>query len=164
MRQDRIHGPFLTILAMLLPGAFSAGAVAQESASFVMERVTLSATASQAASTSFDMAVSFGQEVPVGSASLCNVGYLQTFGFWSVLGFQDAPTRLSVAHGLEGPEGVELTWTGSSDSFTLFRSDQPQDLAQPGNVALVTAACNASDGPPPGIELVFYVVLLSGGP
>lgn len=137
--------------------------MAQESASFVMDRVTVSATASHAASAGFDMALTFGQEVPVGSASLCNVGFLQTLGFWSVLGTQDAPIRLLVDHATD-PAEVELQWTGSSDSFTVYRSDLPDTVVEPPNVALITPACAATDAPPVAVDIVYYLVLPTGGP
>jgi hypothetical protein len=129
-----------------------------------MDRVTVSATASHAASARFDLAVTFGQEVPVGGASLCNVGFLQTLGFWSVLGPQDAPIQLQVNHGATDPAEVELLWTGSSDSFTVYRSDLPENVVGPPNVALVTPVCAATDAPPVEVDIVYYLVLPTGGP
>jgi hypothetical protein len=128
-----------------------------------MDRVTVSAAASWSTSTRFDMAVTLGQEGPVGGASLCNVGFVQTLGFWSVLGHADAPILLQVNHGAAHPASVELQWSGSSDSFTLYRSDLPDTVVAPPNVALTTPECSATDAPPAEVDLVYYLVLPTGG-
>lgn len=156
--------PVLTAFVLYHLATISNHALAQESASFVMNRVSISATASHATSARFDLALTFGQEVLAGSASLCNVGFLQTLGFWSVLGSQDAPIQLQVSHGATDPAEVELQWTGSSDSFTVYRSDLPESVVGPPNVALITPVCAATDAPPVEVEIVYYLVLPTGGP
>jgi hypothetical protein len=139
-------------------------ALAQESETFVMDLVTVTSMASRAASPRFDMAVTLGQEVPVGGASLCNTGFVANLGFWSVLGPFDTPIVLQVEHGATHPANVELQWSGSSGFFTLYRSDLPDSVVAPPNVALTTPECAATDAPPEEVDLVYYLVLPTGGP
>ncbi len=154
----------VTALALFALVAVESPALAQESASFVMNRFTVSATASRTMSTRFDMAITFAQEVPVGGASLCNVGFVQNLGFWSVLGHSDAPILLQVDHAVGNPADVDLEWSGSSDSFTLYRSAFPDSIMALPNIALITPECFAMDAPPPEIDVIYYLVLPTGAP
>lgn len=159
----RAHRRILAALTgLVVAGTSTCPTLAQESASFRMERVTTSATAATASSTSFGMDVTFGQEVPVGSASRCNLGFVQNLGFWSVLGRSDSNIRLTVTHGAT-PAEVALEWTGSSDAFTVYRSDLPGMIAAPANVALTTTECAAADLPPEA-PIAYYVVLPANAP
>jgi hypothetical protein len=160
----RVRWSLVAALVLLTLVIVDSPALAQESASFVMERFTVSATADRATSPRFDMAVTLGQEVPVGGASLCNVGFVQNLGFWSALGHADAPIFLQVDHGAGHPADVDLEWSGSSDSFTLYRSDLPYSVVAVPNVALTTPECSATDAPPAEVDLVYYLVLPTGAP
>ena len=160
----RVHRPIISAVFLFVLVIAGTRALAQESASFVMDRFTVSATASRAASARWDMAITLGQEVPVGGASLCNVGFVQNLGFWSALGYSDAPILLQVDHGSGGPGEVDLQWTGSSDSFTLYRSDLPDGVVGPPNIALTTPTCFATDAPPEELDFIYYLVLPTGAP
>jgi hypothetical protein len=131
---------------------------AQESPSFVMDRITFSSAAQQATSASFEMSVTFAQEGLVGSASLCNQGYVQNFGFWSVMGYSPIPVMLRAARNTANPFDVDLSWTGSATSFEIYRSTIPNGIIDPPNLAAVTSECSDTDTPP-NAPIVFYLVV-----
>jgi hypothetical protein len=164
MYVDRLvrHRSLTAILCLSLLAIPTLG-TSQESTSFRMERVTLASSADQASSTSFATSITLGQEVPSGSASACNIGYVQTLGFWSLFGNAPVPQLLRVEHDPLDPWGVRLTWSGSAASFEVFRSELPVDVEEPGNVILNTVACEATDSPPVEPELVYYRVLPDRG-
>ena len=148
-------------IAVLLAAAVATPGFAQESASYVMDRVTMSAAAQRASSTNFDISVTFGQEGPVGSASLCNQGYVQNFGFWSVQGYSPVPLVLRATRNTADSSDVDLIWTGSASSFEVYRSTAPSGIIDPPNLAAVTPACSATDSPPTA-TIVYYLVVPAG--
>src|SRR5262249_501900 len=121
----------------------------------------LSATGAPASSPHFDMRVTYGQTVPVGAVSQCNDGYLQTAGFWSVLGDQPVPLMLFVDYDTANPEGVILTWTGSSSQFDIYRSSAASSILDPGNLTTTAYACTTADLPP-AARCNFYQVVPAG--
>jgi len=137
-------------------------AFAQESASFVMSRVTLSATGAVSSSAHFDTRVTFGQEVPVGAASICNDGYHQSAGFWSLLGDQPVPTLLVATADAMTPGGVILSWTGSATEFDVYRADAPDSVVDPMNLSQTVFVCTTSDSP--SFEPIIYYMVAPGGP
>ena len=56
------------------------------------------------------------------------------------------------------PSAVDLDWSGSVDTFQLFRSTSPLNLTDPGNLHLATPLCFASDTES-GSGILFYKVL-----
>jgi hypothetical protein len=143
-------------LSLCAPVAF-----AQSSASFVMDRVTVTSAAEPSASASFSMALTFAQEGPVGSISRCNDSFVQNTGFWSILGETPVPVILRVARDGSDPTLPALSWSGSSSEFTLYRAVMAQGVVDPLNSVLVTATCAAIDTPPPA-AVVFYLVEPTG--
>ena len=133
-------------------------ASAQESASFVMGRVTFAATGAVAASPNFDMRVTLGQAVPVGAVSRCNDGYHQSAGFWSILGDQPVPTLLLLAKDPANPGGVILSWTGSASQFDLYRSISAGSVLDPGNFFGSVFDCTTADLPPVSPRVYYRVV------
>jgi hypothetical protein len=131
---------------------------AQESSSYVMDRITFNSAAQQTTSTTFVMNVTFVQEVPVGSASLCNQGYVQNLGFWSIMGYSSVPVMLRAARNTADPFDVDLSWTGSASSFEIYRSTVPNGIVDPPNLAAVTSECSDTDTPP-NAAIVYYLVV-----
>jgi hypothetical protein len=131
----------------------------QESPSFVMDRVTVSAIAARTSSARFDLAVTFAQEVPVGGASFCNAGFVADLGFWSLLGGGRAPILLTVDHSPMAPEDVDLRWTGSAETFGVYRSSMPEDIALPSSLTRTTSECSAPDSPPVEPAVIYYIVI-----
>ena len=144
----------LGLLSVTLVGSDSP----PESASFVMSRVTLSATAQRASSAGFETSVTLAQEGPVGAASFCNGGFTQNVGFWSILGAAPVPLVLRAAR---NGSDVDLNWTGSAFSFEVYRSDSPVAVVAGPNLATTTPACADTDSPP-DVEIVYYVVIPAG--
>ena len=157
----RARFPRRNLLVTLLLLAWAGAASAQESASFVMTRVTLAATGSTAASPSFEMRVTLGQAVPVGAVSRCNDGYHQSAGFWSVLGDLPVPTLLLVNKDPGDPSGVVLSWTGTASQFDLYRSSAAVSVLDPINFVVSAFGCAISDFPP-NTPRTYYQVVPSG--
>mgnify|MGYP001825950872 CR=1 FL=1 len=132
---------------------------AQRSANYAMERVTVSASASHLESASFGLDVTLAQEGPVGSLSYCNVGYLQSTGFWSVLGEHPAPIVLEVNRNELVPEGVDLAWTGSAALFDVYRAELPSSVADLPNLMTTTKDCVMGDIPPLEPDVLYYLVV-----
>jgi len=138
------------------PAAFG-----QSSASFRMDRVTVASAAEPSSSANFALTLTFAQESPVGSISRCNDSFLQSTGFWSVLGETPVPVMLHVNRDASDASLPLLTWSGSSSEFTLYRAVLAQGVVDPINEALVTNACTAVDTPPPA-TVTYYVVEPTG--
>jgi hypothetical protein len=152
--------------AAILVGCLLAGPVtvpAQQSASYVMDRVTATASAHRLSSASFDLSVTVAQEGPVGSVSFCNGGFLQSTGFWSVLGEHPAPVKLRVAWSTSYGAEIELTWSGSAPSFDVYRSDAPESIVNGANLTATTTGCETTDTPPAEPSILYYLVVPGGG-
>ena len=132
---------------------------AQESASFRMDRLTVAGGAGSSSSTSFAMTVLAASEGPVGSSSFCNAGFVNTLGFWSVLGNAQVPVRLQVGLVPETPADVDLAWTGAADTFEVYRADLPEDVLNSNNLLEETAVCEAEDSLASSADLLFYKVI-----
>ena len=153
----RPGGVFLTLMAACAAGVPSA--FSQESASYVMNRVTVSSTADFVFSPSFEMAVTFAQEGPVGSVSVCNDGAFQSTGFWSIVG--DPPASIVLDVFPDPPGSVDLAWTGSAQLFEILRGELADTVPAPANSLATTSLCAASDTPPGGV--IFYYLVVSAG-
>ncbi len=152
--RGRIPSAVAAVISTLIVGP----GLAQESANYRMERVTIGAAAQRVSSSTFDMSATFAQQGPVGAASLCNQGFVQNTGFWSILGYSPAPVVLRAARSVVDPADVDLTWTGSASSFELYRSVFPNDVVDPPNLAAITAECGVTDSPPT-VTIVYYLVV-----
>ena len=126
-----------------------------------MERITIAASAGPVSSANFSTAVTFAQEVPVGSISRCNDGFLQSTGFWSVLGETPVPVFLFADKNDVEQTSVDLLWSGSSSEFTVYRSTFPDAVVDPLNEIVNTTLCATTDAPPPA-SIVFYLVQPTG--
>jgi hypothetical protein len=132
--------------------------LAQQSASFSIDRITMAAGGQSINSASFHSTVIAGQVSPSGAASFCNSGYMSSLGFFSILGDTVVPIRLNLAKNEIDPSTVELSWTGNADDFQIYSSSLPQDVLDPLNLDQETFLCDGSDSP--GSEsLVFYKVI-----
>lgn len=134
---------------------------AQSSTNFRMDRVTVTSGAETVSSLNYSIAITYAQEGPVGSISRCNDSFLQSTGFWSILGETPVPVQLHI--GRDGTDRTlpALTWSGSSSEFTLYRATMPQGVVDPPNETLVTSSCAAVDTPPLA-SVVYYVVEATG--
>ena len=136
---------------------------AQESPSFVMDRVSATAVGNTTVSANYETTVVMGQESPTGAVSFCNGGFINSFGFWSVLGDLSVPIRLEVARDSIDPSVVQLSWSGADDLFQVFRSLTPEDALDPLNLDDETSACSAADLEAGSANLIFYQIIAKPG-
>ncbi len=136
-------------------------ASAQESASFRLERITFAAGAEPVSSANYATTITIAQEGPVGSVSRCNDGFLQSTGFWSVLGESPAPVWLTVDKNDVDPTQVDLVWSGSSSQFDVYSAQAADSLPEPYNLLLTTSDCAVTDAPP-SAPITYYLVLPTG--
>jgi hypothetical protein len=134
---------------------------AQESASFRLDRITFAAGAGPVSSANYITTITIAQEGPVGSISRCNDGFLQSTGFWSVLGESSAPVWLNVDKNEFDPTQVDLGWSGSSSQFSIYRAEFADSLLEPLNLLLTTSDCAVTDAPPPA-PITFYLIRPTG--
>ena len=130
---------------------------AQESANFRLDRITFAAGVRPVSSANYATTITIAQEGPVGSVSRCNDGFLQSTGFWSVLGESPAPVWLNVDKNDVDPTQVDLGWSGSSSQFSVYRAEFADSLLEPFNVLLTTSDCTVTDAPP-SVPITFYLV------
>ena len=132
-------------LILVLPLLCCSRVAAQESQSFVMERLTLVAGSETIASASYETTVTLGQESVAGASSFCNASLTDSLGFWSLLGDLPVPIVLTVAPNPTDAQAVVLSWSGNTPSFQVFRSSTPASIVSPGNLDQTVDVCNAAD-------------------
>jgi hypothetical protein len=133
-------------------------AAAQESPSYVMQRITLAAGSQTLSSASFDATATVGQEGPVGAASVCNASWTSSVGFWSLLGDLPVPVVLTVAPHPSDPQAVVLSWSGNAPQFQVYRGFTPASLVSPGNLEQTVNVCSADDPNVGPISPLYYDV------
>ena len=166
MRSDRtslrrLGVAFVAATVILVAAVAASPLLGQESASFRHERLTLASSAGPVSSASYVTTITFAQEGPVGSVSRCNNGFLQSTGFWSVLGETPVPVWLIVDKNGVDPTQVDIAWSGSSSLFTLYRGVVAESLIDPLNILLTTPDCSVTDAPPE-TAITFYLVRPTG--
>ena len=135
------------------------GAAAQESPNFVMKRVSLAGGAARLASADFEASLVVGQESPQGGSSLCNFGYTNSAGFWSVLGDLPTPIRLDIVHDDTNPDDIDLLWTGSVSVFQVHRDFSPESVVAPGNLYTETMECSLLEDDTIAADVIYYRVV-----
>ncbi len=131
--------------------------LAQESANYSMDRISIAAVGSTTSSATFATTVVIGEDSPEGASSYCNSGFVNSVGFWSVLGDLPVPIVLAVDKAQGNPQGVELTWSGTNNLFQVFRSISPMDVLDLANLDVETASCSSNDSQ--SAAIVFYKVV-----
>ena len=137
----------------------SFGGFAQESSTFVMDRVSVSVGAARATSTSFDASITISQESPVGGASFCNTGFVNSIGFWSILGDLPTPILLQMALNETNATDLDLSWTGSADTFEIYRDFSPVAVVAPGNLYLEATDCSTIESDALASDVIFYRIV-----
>ena len=156
------HAARRIVWCVALAAAFLAApsSTAQESASFRMERITTTASAGYADSASFETRVVVSQESPSGSmASMCGEGWINTAGFFSILGNGAVPIWLTVERTSIDPLEIALSWTGTEDSFEVRRSFDPDTIHDPGGLLETVGVCASVDPLPIASDLIYYLVV-----
>lgn len=147
-------------LSILLSGG---AALAQQSDSYGMERVTLSAAGAAATSPSFGMRVVLAEQGPAGGmASLCGAAWISRAGFLSLLAGGPVPVELTVDRPSIAPLAIELSWSGTDEAFDVRRAFDAGTIGDPGSLYETVGACGAEDASPTDSDLIFYLVLPAG--
>jgi hypothetical protein len=97
-----------------------------------------------------------------GTSGVCPAGTTGSLGFWSFKAPTGVPVFLTVdkiPSGGNGQYNVELTWTGRSTLFELFRSTSPIALVEPGNSWRTTNLCGETDQNSNPFDILFYSVV-----
>jgi len=138
----------------------------QESASYTLERLTIAGASQTIASARFETTITVGQESPVGAASICNVSWTDSLGFWSVEGELPVPIVLTVARNPVDPQMIDLAWSGNRPLFEVYRDYTPQNLVSLANLERVTALCSATDALAFQSNVIYYDIEAGspGGP
>lgn len=132
---------------------------AQESASFLIERVSVCSAAGDTASVNYVASLTLGETGPVGAASFCNTGFVVSTGLWSVLGGPTVPIRLYLEHNALDPVAADLTWSGGAAAFDIFRSTSPDNVLEPFHLLETTPTCRSTDPQPIDSGIFFYLVV-----
>lgn len=163
MPYQRVRGFSSLLLGLAVAGVIGPGeAASPSSASYTMERVTVAGGAASSGAAFYDTRVTFAQEGPAGSVSVCNDGLGQGTGFWSVMGLAAVPVHLQVARDPLDPESVVLKWSGSSPSFEMYRAWLPFNVLDPVHLTTTTTDCELTDLPPQGPDIVYYLITPAG--
>ena len=137
---------------LLSVGALSV-ATAQESPSFKMKRLTVTALAERLTSPNHINIIAASEVI--GAAGACPAGVATHLGFWSVLGPAEVPVLLTVDK-IPPNQNIELSWSGQAASFEVFRSMSPVAVEAPENLLVTSSSCSATDTTAPGVA--FYLV------
>lgn len=131
-------------------------ASAQESASYTLERLSIAGASQTIASARFETSITVGQESPAGAASICNVSWTDSLGFWSIEGDLPVPIVLTVARNPVDPLQIDLSWSGNASLFQVYRDYTPQNLVSLANLERVTALCSATDALAFQSNVIYY--------
>ncbi len=147
----------VSVKAALLVGAFCmlplCPASAQESPNYTIRRVSITVVAETSTSPSYRNTTTAAPVI--GSTGVCPSGVASALGFWSLLGPREVPIVLNLSKNGQDPF---LAWSGQVDEFTVYRSNSPFDLMNPGNVLVTTTSCEATDTTAGMTDLKFYAV------
>ena len=123
-------------LLVLLLGVLDS---APAQAGFAMKRLALTGVADRLSSPSYNLTVT---AVTTGGATgVCPSGAVASLGFWSVRGPMVVPVRLTVNKSASDAFNVDLSWSGQSSAFEIYRSISPVDLVSPENLFQTTGTC-----------------------
>ncbi len=158
MPHSRPHWRFETIVRtavsswLLSLGVLSLVA-AQESPNYKVKRLTVTALAERLSSTSYRNTL-VASEV-IGTAGVCPEGSATHLGFWSVLGPGQVPVLLTVGR-TPANASIDLSWTGQSASFEVYRDTSPVAVIAPENLLVTTSSCAVTDMT--AADIAFYLV------
>ena len=129
----------------------------QEPPRFKLKRVTITTAAQQSASSSFKTTVTISDVT--GSAGLCPAGTTTTTGFIALEGTGGVPIVLRALVNDLVLDDVDLVWTGQASQFSIYRSNEPQNIIAPENLFGITMACSDTDRNAIGFDILFYKVI-----
>ncbi len=125
-----------------------------------LKRLTVAGVADRMTSAGYVMNVTSG---PVaGTSGVCPTGTTASLGFWSLKAPMTVPQLLMVDKTFNAGSGVfdiELSWTGQSTLFEIYRNTLSIALVDPGNLYRTTSLCNDTDQNADPFNILFYSVI-----
>ncbi len=124
-----------------------------------LQRSIVAGVADRLTSTSYRMHVT---SAPVtGTSGACPAGAITSLGFWSLEGHTSMRQILMVDKTRNGGGSfdIDLSWTGQSTLFEIYRNTSPGALTDPGNLYKTTPLCNDTDQNADALQLLFYRVI-----
>jgi hypothetical protein len=125
-----------------------------------LKRLAVAGVADRLASSGYLMNVT---SAPVsGTSGVCSTGTKNSLGFWSFKAQTAVPQFLMVGKTNNAGGGVfdvELSWTGNSALFEIYRSTSPISLVAPGNLYKTTSSCTDTDQNASPFNILFYSVI-----
>ncbi len=124
-----------------------------------LERTVVPGVADRMTSTSY--AMNLTSEPVAGAVGICPAGTTVSLGFWSFKGHTEVPQLLTVDKTRLGGGmfDIELSWTGQSASFGIYRNSSPNNLVDAGNLYKTTNLCTDTDQDANPFNLLFYSVI-----
>jgi hypothetical protein len=126
----------------------------------VLKRITVTGVADRMSSASYTMNVT---SAPVaGTSGVCPAGTTGSLGFWSFKAPTNVPMLLTLDKTFNTGSGVfdvELTWTGRSTQFEIYRNTTKIALVDPGNLWRTTTLCDETDQNATPFDILFYSVI-----
>ncbi|NIM00972.1 MAG: hypothetical protein GTN89_08715 [Acidobacteria bacterium] len=129
------------------------------SGSTKLERLTVASVADRMTSSGYAMHVT---SAPVsGGVSTCPTGTRTSLGFWPFKGHSTVPQVLMLDKTRVGGGSIdiELSWSGYSNLFEIYRNTSPVALEDAGNLYMTTPNCSDTDQNADGFNLLFYSVI-----
>ena len=152
-----VAGLFAVLAFLGAPNAY-----AQESASFSLDGVTVTAGATDAASQRFSLAVTVAELEPSGAASFCNAGFGLVLGAAPFTPELPVPNHLIVLRNAVDPAHVDLSWSGTAPSYDVYRSTSSSSLTSAANYLTTSTGCLVVDTDPFTGPIVYYTVVPAG--
>jgi hypothetical protein len=146
------------VISMLVLGFFLSinPPLAQQSSSFRLNRLSITALADASTSATYRSVVT--AQVVSGSTGVCPAGMTSTLGFWSLRGGREVPIVLTLGKDDQNPPHLVLAWSGQADGFAVYRDTSPADVVNPANVLSTTDSCAETDTTAESSNLFFYRV------
>jgi hypothetical protein len=156
MTMKTLRAAAAVVTCILTPGGLVSPAGAQStSASYVLQESTTDGAGGAAASASWRLEGSAGQESAVGTSS--SPRFVLQSGFWGHAGSGLGPVRLTLDRNTTTSENLDLTWTGANAPFRVYESD---DCASVYATLLTSTSGNQIlNLAPPAAPLVCYSIL-----
>jgi hypothetical protein len=152
----------LLSVVFALPALCAGPLSAQDSTHFSMEGVTVTAGAAAAASAHFELSVTVASLEPSGAASFCNAGFGVVLGGAPPSEAPPVPNHLIVLRNGANPAHVDLSWSGDSALYDVYRSQTASSLVSPGNYMTTSTGCLVVDTDPFVGPIVYYTVVPAG--
>jgi hypothetical protein len=125
-----------------------------------LKRLAVAGVADRLTSSGYLMNVT--SDPVAGTSGVCSTGTKNSLGFWSFKAQTAVPQFLMLDKTNNAGGGVfdiELSWTGHSTLFEIYRSTSPIGVVDPGNLYKTTSLCSDTDQDVGPFNVLFYSVI-----